>query len=239
MRLPQLQEAVLLRRYQRFLADVRLPDGEKITVHCPNTGAMTGCAEPGSRVWLSASDNPRRKYRYGWELVETAPGEMACIHSACANALVREAVERSLLPPFVGMRCVQNEVPYPSGGRADLLLEGGQKAAENFCVVEVKSVTLHLQGGLGVFPDAPSERARRHLCSLQEVCGMGRRAALVFCVQHNGICRVAPADNIDPAYGRALRKALAAGVEIIACRARVGLQEITVEKILPVLPAQP
>ena len=239
MQLPPLQEAHLLRRYRRFLADVQFSNGREVTVHCPNTGAMTGCAEPGSRVWLTTSDNPRRKYCHGWELVETAAGELACIHSARANALVREAVERGLLPPFRGMRCVQNEVRYPAGGRADLLLEGGQGTAGSSCLVEVKSVTLCLKDGLGIFPDAPSERARRHLRSLQQVRAAGRRAALVFCVQHNGIRRVAPADEIDPAYGAALREALAAGVEIIACRARVGPQEINVEKVLPVLPAQP
>ena len=240
MRLPSLREGLLLRRYKRFLADVRLPDGSELTVHCPNTGAMTGCAELGSRVWLAASDNPRRKYRYGWELVETASGALACIHSARANALVQEAVERGCLPPFLGMRCVRKEVRYPDGGRADLLLEsqsGGQ--GSDSCLVEVKSVTLDLGGGLGVFPDARSERARRHLQSLQQVCSMGGRAALVLCVQHNGIQRVAPADDIDPAYGRMLRTALTAGVEVIACRARVCPQEIIVDRMLPALPRQP
>jgi len=150
-----LVEARLLRRYKRFLADVEMANGDIITVHCPNTGAMTGCAQPGSRVWLSTSTLKTRKYPHTWELVETSAG-MACIHSAKANKVVREAFESGMLPGFDAYPDIRSEVKYGENSRADLLLQGeGQRV-----FVEVKSVTLLGDEGWGAFPDAVSERGR-------------------------------------------------------------------------------
>ena len=142
MHFDALQEATLLRRYKRFLADVELPGGEVITVHCPNTGAMTGCAEPGSRVWLSVSNSRTRKYPHTWELVETARGT-ACIHSARANQVVRESFVAGSLPGFEAYPDIQSEVKYGQGSRVDLLLRG----EGGVVFVEVKSVTLCRSGG--------------------------------------------------------------------------------------------
>jgi sugar fermentation stimulation protein A len=226
-----LIRANLLRRYKRFLADVELEDGEQLTVHCPNTGAMTGCAEPGCTVWLSISDSKTRKYPHTWELVETAHG-MACIHSARANQVVAEAVAVGKIAVLAGYPSLQREVKYGTGSRADLVLDGDGRR----CVVEVKSVTLRLADGVGAFPDAVSERARKHLTELQSVVEAGDRAVIFFCVFHEGIRQVVPAHDIDPAYCRALAAALAAGVEAMAWAASITPEGISLDREIPFLP---
>ena len=219
----------MLRRYKRFLADVELPDGEVITVHCPNTGAMTGCADPGSRVWLSTSDSRTRKYPHTWELVETASG-MACIHSARANAVVAEAFTTGCIPGFETYPTIRREVKYGQASRVDLLLEGAGERV----FVEVKSVTLCRQQGLGLFPDAVSSRGVKHLRELQRVVEEEHtRAVLFFCVLHNGIEHVSAAGDIDPAYYAALREALSAGVEVIAWRAQISARGMALSAALP------
>jgi sugar fermentation stimulation protein A len=229
MEFSTLQEATLLRRYKRFLADVELPGGEVITVHCPNTGAMTGCAEPGSRVWLSFSDSKTRKYPHSWELVETATG-IACIHSARANQVVREAFVAGQIPGFEAYPSIRPEVKYGQGSRIDLLLEG----APGQVYVEVKSVTLCTGDGRGLFPDAVSERGRKHLQELQRVVAeSGTRAVLFFCVLHSGIDTVSAAGEIDPRYRDALVEAQAAGVEVLAWRAQVSPQGMALQQTLP------
>lgn len=230
MQYPQpLQEAVLLKRYQRFLADVQWPDGSTSTVHCPNTGAMTGCAEAGSRVWLlDHGVNTKRKYRFSWELVQTGQG-LACIHSARANALVAEALQAGLFPSLADFSERQAEVAYPHGdGRADFRLRG--KHGDAF--VEVKAVTL-CDGGIGLFPDTRSERAARHCHALADAVAAGHQATLIFCVLHEGIRAVRPADTIDPVYGKALRHAVDAGVEVVACRTSLAATGLRVEGLLP------
>jgi len=220
-----LVEGTLLRRYKRFLADVELPDGVTLTVHCPNTGAMTGCAEPGSRVWLSVSDSRTRKYPHTWELVETSQG-MACVHSARANAVVREAFEAGIISGFEAYPDIRREVKYGESSRIDLLLEGEIGRA----FVEVKSVTLCREGGLGVFPDAVSDRGRKHLDELARIAAQkDTRAALFFCVFHAGIDHVSVAGDIDGRYREAMIAAQAAGVEVLAWRSRVDATGLTLE----------
>lgn len=221
MRFDDLREGILLRRYKRFLADVELcgdvSGGEVITVHCPNTGAMTGCAEPGSRVWLSHSDSPRRKYAHTWELVETAAG-LACIHSALANRVVAEAFSAGRIAGFEDYPRLAREVRYGDGSRIDLLLTGD--SARVF--VEIKCVTLCREGGQGLFPDAVSDRGRRHLLALSEAAALpDTRALLLFCVFHNGVRRISAAGDIDPRYRDALALAMDAGVEVLAWTAPV------------------
>lgn len=236
MQLPPLIKATLIKRYKRFLADVILANDNKITVYCPNTGAMTGCAESGDSVWLSHSDNPQRKYPYTWELVQTAAGEMVCIHSAKANDLAREAIEQGVIKELQGYDSIRSEVKYgDEKSRIDFMLAQGQQ----HCFVEVKSVTLSMPGGLGVFPDAVSERGRKHLRELISVVRDGHRAVLLFCVLHSGIDVVAPADSIDPAYAKTFRQALAAGVEVLAYRAEFTPQAMCLNQPLVVLPRQP
>ena len=238
MQWPLLQPALLLRRYKRFLADVRLPNGEEITVHGPNTGAMTGCDQPGSQVWLSTSDNPKRKYRHTWELAQTAAGHWIGIHSAKANALVVEAIASGLITPLQGYSQMRTEQKYgDEKSRIDIWL---QSAEGEQCFVEVKSVTLLAcaDSGLGVFPDAVSARGSKHLRELMMVKQQGHRAVLLFCVQHSGIRSVAPADLIDSTYADTFREALAGGVEMLAYRADINEREIALARAVPVIAQQ-
>ena len=228
MQFDDLIQARLLRRYKRFLADVELPDGETITVHCPNTGAMTGCAEPGARVWLSTSAVKTRKYPNTWELVETAHG-LACIHSAKANQVVREAFLAGMIEGFETYPELRTEVKYGQGSRADLLLQGPKGRV----FVEVKSVTLWRSGGQGAFPDAVSERGRKHVQELQAVLDAETRAVLFFCVFHSGIKMVCTAGDIDPRYRDALAEAMAAGVQVIAWGAAISAAGIELSGPLP------
>ncbi len=229
-----LTTGTLIRRYKRFLADVCLDDGTRITCHCPNTGSMLGCSTPGSRVWLSRADNPRRKYAYTWEMVELPGAGLVGIHTGHPNALVEEAITSGRLPVVAGYARVRREVTLPGGGtRVDLLLEGHPDRPP--CYVEVKNVTAAVEGGVALFPDAVSERGRRHLEALQSLLASGSRAMLVFCVQRGDVNEVRPADEIDPRYGRALRAAIAAGVEVHALRAQPTIHAIRLESSVPVV----
>lgn len=229
---PPLSVGVLLRRYKRFLADITSAQGDPLTVHCPNTGAMIGCDLPGSEIWYSVSNNPARKYAHTLEAVVTASG-VAGINSARANGLVAEAlrVDRTSLPGLAKVELVRAEVPIPDGqGRFDFLLrEGGQD-----CYVEVKSVTLCNETDTGLFPDAVSARALKHIEALRRRVESGDRGILIFCAQHSGIRRISPADEIDPAYGAALRAAQDIGVEIYGCGCRLSPEEIRIDRPLPV-----
>jgi sugar fermentation stimulation protein A len=223
-----LSEGILLRRYKRFLADVELADGEVITVHCPNTGAMTGCAEPGCKVWLSRSDSKTRKYPHTWELVETAAG-MACIRSVLANQVVREAIEGGLIPELTGYPQLSAEVKYGQGSRVDFLLASERQRV----FVEVKSVTLCREGGRGAFPDAVSERGRKHLLELQAIKDESTRAVMFFCVFHAGIQSVSAAGDVDPAYRDALVAAMNSGVEVLAWKANLSPSGVALSHPLP------
>ncbi|GBG02613.1 sugar fermentation stimulation protein homolog [Azospira sp. I13] len=235
MLLPPLTEGRLLRRYQRFLADVELADGTTVTAHCPNTGSMQGCKDPGSRVWLSASDNPKRKLPWTWEIVE-ADGVLVGLHTGRTNGLVREAIEAGAVPQLAGYERLRGEVPYggPDGRRSriDLLLEADDRPP---CYVEVKNVTAAVAGGLGFFPDAVTERGTKHLREMAEEVARGHRAVLFFCVQRDDVREVRPADHIDPEYGRTLRQVLAAGVEVLAYGAEVLPSGIRLLHPLPVV----
>ncbi len=231
-----LQKAKLIRRYKRFLADIELSDGREMTLHCPNTGSMKTCQNPGSDVWFSISDNPKRKYPGTWEIVKVNDGFLAGINTGRANALVREAIENGCINSLQGYQSIKSEVPYgKERSRIDFLLE--KEGVDEKCYVEVKSVTLgDVEGewtGLGLFPDSVTERGRKHLRELMEVKKQ-HRAVLIFCVQHTGIEKVQPADVIDPEYGKALRLAIAAGVEVYAYRARISEEEITLGGEIPV-----
>lgn len=226
--------AILLRRYKRFLADVELPDGEQLTVHCPNTGAMTGCMETGARVWLSTSDNPKRKYALTWEAIELSSGAAICIHSARANRVVEQALVAGEIPELLGYQRHQREVKLGEGSRVDFLLSDPGR-----CVLEVKSVTLGLGKGIGAFPDAVSERASRHLQELIQVVQEGDRAVLLLLAMHTGIDCIAPADAIDPDYGNNLRTAIAAGVEVLCYGCHVGSDGVRLTRPLSFLAQLP
>ena len=231
MRFPTpLLEGRLLRRYQRFLADVDTAAGI-LTAHCPNTGSMQGCAEPGMRVWLSPATNPARKLAWTWELVEALPGVVVGMHTGRSNALVREAIEAGRVPELAGYPTIRPEVKYGEGSRIDLLLTAPGRPD---CYVEVKNVTAAVAGRIGYFPDAVTTRGTKHLREMSAMIAAGHRAVLVFCVQRGDVDCVRPADHIDPVYGRTLREALAAGVEVIALGATVTPEGIELERRLVV-----
>ena len=228
---PPLEQATLLRRYKRFLADLKTGTGQSLTVHCPNTGAMLGCAEPGSEAWYSTSDNAKRKYPNTLEVIVSANGRVG-VNTARANHLVREALEGGTLAPFTNMRLVQTEAAIPDeSGRFDFLLEDGSGVP---CWVEVKNMTLCDETGRGSFPDAVSERAVKHVNALVRRVEAGEEAALVFCVQHTGVLRATLADEIHPAYAAAVRAAAEAGVAVHAFGCRIEPDEIRLEFPLPV-----
>ena len=220
-----LRAGTLLRRYKRFLADVELDDGTRLTAACPNTGSMLGCCTPGSRVWLSASDSPTRKYRHTWELVEVE-GVLVGINTGLPNKLVREAIEQGVISELGAYASLRGEVAFGAErSRVDLLL---QDPARVDCYVEVKNVTAAVEQGIALFPDAVSARGAKHLRELMRLTADGRRAVLVYCVQRGDVSQVRPADAIDPLYGRTLRAALAAGVEVLAYRARVTTRSVAI-----------
>jgi sugar fermentation stimulation protein A len=212
-----LIEGKLIRRYKRFLADVRLSDGSEVTAHCPNTGSMLGCQPDGARVWLSRHDNPKRKLRYTWELVETAPGIIACINTARPNHQAKVAIEDGKIPSLAGYTTSKSEKRYGlENSRIDLHLSGHGSLPDAW--VEVKNVTL-CESGVGYFPDAVSTRGQKHLRELMAQVEAGDRGVLFFCVNHTGIAEVRPAQHIDAHYAGLLRAASRAGVEVMAWQA--------------------
>lgn len=226
---PPLYQGTLIRRYHRFLADVELDDGTLVTAHTPNTGSMMGCAVPGNRVVLSVSGNPGRKYPHSWELVQ-ADGVWVGINTQLPNLLAREAIQNGTIAELSGYDKITLEVPYGTGSRIDLLLTGERGR----CYVETKNVTL-VKERCALFPDAVSTRGQKHLRELMEMVRQGHRAANLFVVQRGDGDALAPADAIDPVYGRLLREAAAAGVELLAYQARVTLGEIRLTHPVPVL----
>lgn len=222
---------ILERRYKRFLADVSLADGCVLTVHCPNTGAMLGCAEAGSEAWYSDSGNPARKYRHTLEVVVAATGRVG-VNTARANRLVEEALASRSLAPFADCRLVRSEAPIPDeSGRFDFLVED---PAGRSCYLEVKSMTLCDGTGRGSFPDAVSERAIKHVLALSRRVAAGDRGALVFCVQHTGVRVATLADGIHPEYGVRVREAVRNGVEVYAFGCVIRPDEIRIGHRLPV-----
>lgn len=227
-----LLPGTLIARYKRFFADVRLDSGELVTAHCPNTGSMLGCQEPGSRVWLSPADKPGRKLRYTWELVAPRPGVLVGIHTGRSNALVAEAIAGGVVRELAGYTRIRREVKFGrENSRIDLLLSGDGLPD---CYVEVKNVTAAVSAGIALFPDAVSARGSKHLRELMHVVEQGRRAVIFFCAQRGDVNEVRPADAIDPRYGETLREALAAGVTALAYRAVVEPRTLRLQDPIPV-----
>ncbi|NKB34118.1 MAG: DNA/RNA nuclease SfsA [Pseudomonadales bacterium] len=229
-----LQSGRLLKRYKRFLADVELPSGEVITTHCPNTGSMKNCQEPGSKVWFSTSDNKKRKYPHTWQFIEVDKKHLVGINTGLSNKLVVEAIENGTIRQLQDYERLKTEVPYgDQKSRIDVLLTS---STDSECYVEVKNVSLGVGAGQGLFPDAVTTRGQKHIEELMLMNKSGARAVLLFCVQHSGIERVSPAIEIDPKYSSLLRDAIEEGVEAIAYRAEIDPENssVVLKKELPV-----
>jgi sugar fermentation stimulation protein A len=222
-----LLQGTLLRRYKRFFVDVRLRNGHTVVAHTSNTGSMKSCSEPGSRVFVSRAENRDRKLRYTLEIVETG-GTLVGVNTLMPNRLVEQAVRLGEIPELAGYAEVRREVQVGES-RIDLMCSVGPVR----CYVEIKNVSL-VEGGVARFPDAVTERGRRHLDALQGCVEAGHRAVIFFLVQRSDCSHVEPADAIDPAYGRALRRVTRAGVEPLAYRADVTPEAITLGPRLPV-----
>ncbi|MGE0327176.1 MAG: DNA/RNA nuclease SfsA [Polyangiaceae bacterium] len=228
MKLPALYRGRLLKRYKRFLADIELDSGEFITAHCANPGAMTGLAVPGSEVYLSKSDDPKRKLAYSWELCRVARG-LVCVNTARANPLAHEALLASRIAELAGFLTCRREVSVGES-RIDFRLE----FEDGPCWVEVKNVTLDRGEGTSAFPDSVTKRGARHLRELSDLKRRGERAVLLFCSSRSDTRRVIPARDIDPAYADALIEAHVSGVEILAYAARVTQRELSLTHRVPV-----
>ena len=230
-----LVPATLVRRYKRFLADVALASGETVTAHCANPGSMIGLAAPGAPVWLSRSQNPKRKLGHSWELVEVDLGsgtELVGINTTNPNALAAEAIAAGLIPELTGYRSIRREVKYGKNSRVDFLLEEPGRPP---CYVEVKNVHLMRQKGLAEFPDAVTKRGAKHLQELAVVAAAGARAVMLFLVQIASAERFALARDIDPVYGLQFDLARAQGVEALARRCRLSRDAIEVAEAIAIV----
>lgn len=223
-----LQAGRLVSRYKRFLADVAMADGRLLTAHCPNSGSMLGCREPGSEVLVSLSDRPGRKYAHTLEMVRVGATWVG-INTALSNRLVAEAVAGGVVAELAGGYAVRPEVRVSATSRLDFLLSRGDEQV----YLEVKNCTLAVDG-TAMFPDAVTARGSRHLAELLTLRRAGCRAVVFFCVQREDVECFRPAAHIDPAYAGTLREVADQGVEVLAYRARLTQEEIRLADRLPV-----
>ena len=221
-----LVPALLLRRYKRFLSDVVLEeDGREVVAHCPNPGAMLGLADPGMRVWLEPNDDPKKKLKFGWRLVELPGGHLAGIDTAVPNRVVGEALRAGKVPGLETYSGVRAEVKYGQNSRVDFLLtEPGLPDV----YVEVKNVHLRREGDLAEFPDCVTARGAKHLEELSAMVAAGHRAVMLYLVQRTDCGRFDLARDLDPAYGAAFDRARAAGVEAIAMGTRIDREGVEI-----------
>ena len=228
-----LVPATFLRRYKRFLVDVRLDDGSEVTVHCPNSGRMTGLDTPEARCWLSPAAGKGRKLPYTLELVDTPDG-LVGINTGRPNAIVAEAIGGPLMTDFAAYPILRREVRYGANSRIDILLEGGPDGRS--CYVEVKNVHMRRQNGpyptAAEFPDAVTARGAKHLRELTAMVAAGHRAVLVYLVQRADCDHVRIAGDIDRAYADTMATAMAAGVEAVCLACRLTLTEIVADRRL-------
>lgn len=225
---PELISGTLLKRYQRFLADVRLETGEIVTAHCPNTGSMKGCAEPGRPVYLSLHNNPRRKYKYTWELI-AMPTSLVGVNTLVPNRLVFKSIERNLIPELDAYNHIRREVKIGEHSRIDLMLTNG--GLRN-CYIEIKNCTL-VSEGIAQFPDAVTSRGLKHIIELENLVEAGHRCMMFYFIQRMDAQVFQPADHIDPEYGSRLRRAVIKGIEVLAYDVRIDLQGIELGKKIP------
>jgi len=231
----KLIPATLARRYKRFLADVVLDNGDMMTVHVANPGAMTGLDRPFSRIWISNSDNPMRKLPFSWQLVEADFGtgpELVGVNTANPNMLVADVLGTGLIPELRDYASVRREVKYGTNSRVDFLLESKGRRP---CYLEVKNVHLMRKPGLAEFPDCVTARGAKHLGELATVVAGGARAVQLYVIQIPSTDRFTVARDIDPAYAAAFDRARARGVEMLAWRCAVTVEGIEIATPVPIV----
>jgi sugar fermentation stimulation protein A len=225
---PKLVRGILIKRYKRFLADVRLDSGKIVTAHCPNTGSMTGCAESGQPVYLSWHDNPKRKLKYTWELIDM-PTSLVGVNTLVPNRLVFLSAAAGLISELAGYETVEREVKAGNNSRIDLRLSNGEK---DRCYVEIKNCTL-VENGVARFPDAVTTRGLKHLNELESLIDAGCRCVMFYFIQRMDASVFEPADQIDPDYGKGLRRAVKRGVEILVYDVAMDLTGIKLNRRIP------
>jgi sugar fermentation stimulation protein/ribonuclease III len=225
---PKLIRGTLVRRYKRFIADVRLRDQEIVAAHCPNSGSMLGCSEPGRPVYLSRSDNPARRLQYTWEMIRM-PSSLVGVNTLIPNKLIKHAIISGRIPELSGYESVRSEVKCGSHSRLDLVLEAADRPN---CYIEVKNCTL-VENEVAYFPDAVTTRGLRHLVELQELLRLGHRAVMFFLIHRSDATVFSPADHIDRDYGVELRTAVKNGIEIQCYDVAIDLKRIAINNPIP------
>ena len=235
MRFPSpLQRGTLIQRYKRFLADIELEGGETVTAHCTQPGTMMGLTEPGNRVWVSRSDNPKRKLQFSWELVEVDLGRgpvIVGVNTGLPNKLAAEAIESDMIEELTGYTDLRREVKYGQNSRIDILLEGDARPP---CYVEIKNVGLMRESGRAEFPDAVTKRGAKHLGELSAMVREGHRAMMLYVVQREDAEHFVVARDIDPTYGQAFDEARQAGVEALSYTCTMREDEIVIHRRIPI-----
>ncbi len=225
---PALTAGILLKRYKRFLVDVKLDDGKIITAHCPNTGSMKGCSEPGSRVYLSLHDNPKRKFKYTWELIEMQTS-LVGVNTLVPNRLVFASLKAGAVPELNGYKTVEREVKISDHSRIDLVLNGADREP---CYVEIKNCTL-VDNSVALFPDAVTARGLKHITEIQTLVSSGCRGVMFYFIQRMDAKIFKPADHIDSEYGRGLRRAVKMGLEVLVYDVAIDLNGIKLNRKMP------
>ena len=224
-----LVPARLIQRYKRFLADAELETGEVITAHCANPGSMMGLKEPGTKIWLEPNDDPKKKLKYGWRLVEHEDGHFTGVDTSVPNRALKAALLAGEIKELSSYPEVRAEVKYGENSRIDFLLTG----AGPDLYVEVKSVTLSRQRGRAEFPDSVTARGAKHLAELTEMVRQGHRAMMFYLVQRTDAEYVTLAQDIDPTYAAAFDAARAAGVEVMSYDCDIHPGGIDIGRALP------
>ncbi len=226
---PQLIPGTLINRYKRFLANVQLTDGTRVTAHCANSGRMTACNDPGRTVYLSRHNNPKRKLPYTWELIDME-SSLVGVNTMIPNRLVAETIAAEKIPELNGYKKIEKEVKVGRHSRLDLKLKGHQIPS---CYVEIKNCTL-VEKKRAMFPDAVTVRGQKHLEELESLVEEGYRCVMFFLIQRMDANQFSPADHIDPVYGEKLRHAASKGVELIAYDVHIDLAQIEINQQLPI-----
>ena len=226
---PPLIPGTLIKRYKRFLADIQLDHGALVTAHCPNSGSMRQCSEPGRPVYVSFHDDPRRKLKYSWQLIHM-PTSLVGVNTLVPNRLVSQAASRGLVSEIAGYTEVKAEVKTSAHTRIDFRLKGPRRRD---CYIEVKNCTL-VEKGMAMFPDARTDRGQKHLRELIALKNQGHRAIIFFVIQRTDALRFMPADAIDPQYGLWLRRAVDKEVEVVAYDVILDLEGIAFHHALPI-----
>lgn len=226
-----LIRATLIRRYKRFLADIRLEDGREVTAHCPNPGGMLGLKDEGLTIWVEPNDDPKKKLKYGWRLAELQGGHLAGIDTAVPNRVVGEALSTGRVAELSTYKSIRAEVPYGTRSRVDFLLrQDGLPDA----YVEVKNVHLRRSEDWAEFPDSVTARGAKHLAELSEMAATGHRAVMLYLVQRTDCARLRMAADLDPTYARAFEDAQDAGVEMLCYGTNIDRNGVTLGAALPV-----